>query len=49
MTLFTTWATLLRLIEVTPPARVPAPMLTSHWAKPAPFAKDVLAWAMIDR
>jgi len=31
---------------VTPLDKVPAPMLTSHWAKPAPFAKPVLAVAV---
>ena len=39
MTLSATWATLLRVIEVTPFAVVPAPTSTSHWAKPAPLVK----------
>ena len=46
MTLFVTWATLLRVIVVTPLARLPAPILTSHWAKPAPFAKPMFASAV---
>jgi len=49
MTLFTSCETLLRVIEVTPPVRVPAPMLTNHWAKPAPLANPVLAIAFTAR
>jgi len=41
ITLLVVWATLLRVMDVTPFASVPAPMLTSHWANPAPFAKPV--------
>ena len=49
MTLLATWATLLRTMVVEPLLVVPAPMLVSHWAKPAPFVNPVLTKAVMPK